>query len=663
MKRSTPCACPECTQVTRIARDSRELPGSSTYRLLLAFTTCKRTGKAYRSALRPFLVGDAEAKRQLDAESVEDESTDDGSSVPSQQTAGPMSPSFLVTGVTIPAYDDLLAWRCIPVTDYPAIIRQLYTMHSVERNFHPLPRYHRCKTVFTSIAHEYWVDGIWVNNPEDPNRWPSPSTFIHWLWKPFDAPFRAKMSATTMIRELFYAHVVTAADVPRKPAPALSVLWSNFLLKYTPIIDALVWQAYLRLFTTPRSQQQPSSTGRLQATFDASIQAWRRLPENAGWIKFQEDFLRLLAEEVGEGWDNNRDAGSDKHEGYEAIMQGNEIPAGSVIPLGFMRAMVMLSKQYDVYASEVAIFDADLHVIGCVDLILVDRVTGELLLADYKNCADQDLRVAGNPKGFGTHPFTCRTPDTKFNHYRLQLSIYRNVLNRLYFPGRFVNKLLLLNFRPKEPDAFYTYEMEPLDLTTLWALCPWSHEDPRHKQFPMAATLVAPIPDDDPRTKGSTRSIRLPRDVTTLPLDVVWSGGKYAKLPYPTVPDSEWKHPTRTWFGEPTPDIAASYEEYLLNNAILLNKLPELESKRIACWCWENGKNRCNGEVLVKWANLLANGAFTLPVLGTTPDANEKPEKDFFNRSREVKQARARTAAKAQAAKDGNVMAVKDSGF
>ena len=47
-------------------------------------------------------------------------------------------------------------------------------------------------------------------------------------------------------------------------------------------------------------------------------------------------------------------------------------------------------------------------------------------------------------------------------------------------------------------------------------------------------------------------------------------------------------------------EAIAKYREYILNNPELLSKLPELEGKRLACWC---GDKKCHGEILIELIN------------------------------------------------------------
>ncbi len=203
----------------------------------------------------------------------------------------------------------------------------------------------------------------------------------------------------------------------------------------------------------------------------------------------------------------------------------------------------------------------------------------------------------------------------------MQLSIYRRILNTLYFPGRFTDELLLLNFVPKEPEAYYLYHMTPMDLDPLWNIyLPWRSDAAVHHQFPIVSPYVPYIEDSDPRCwDGPTKCTRLPRRDFLDPLlldTAIWTQKAVTSPGYPPMPASDlWSHPNRRWFGTPTPDVYASYEEHLLNTPSLLRQLPTLIGRSLWCWCGDGPENRCNAEALVKWANLLDAGAFTLPPL------------------------------------------------
>jgi hypothetical protein len=273
--------------------------------------------------------------------------------------------------------------------------------------------------------------------------------------------------------------------------------------------------------------------------------------------------------------------------------------------------MAQFSHKYDIWATEFTLFDEKGEIVGQADLVGRNRATGELVLADFKNCKDEDLDKAGNPSEKGIHPFSRHMPDTKQNHYLFQLSFYRHVLNTFYWPGQFEEKMLLLNFVPLQPDGFYTYWIQqPLDMRPFWTLLPWRHDDPRH----LGPILIPKFDSNHAGCQGPTKRIRKPWNVPELPPNVIWTGHAYDnKDKPPRLPESEFKHPWKKWYtAEPPRGAFEFYEQYLLNNYELLTKIPDLVGKELACWCREP-HYKCQADVLVKYANLFYHGAWQVP--------------------------------------------------
>lgn len=240
--------------------------------------------------------------------------------------------------------------------------------------------------------------------------------------------------------------------------------------------------------------------------------------------------------------------------------------------------------------------------------------------------------------------------------------MYRHILNTWYFPGRFMAKVLLLNFVPLEPEAWYEYWFVPPDMAPLWALFPWRKDDPRHLQFPMDPNILLPyVSDQDPRvlaSGGPTTRVRIVRD-PVLPPNVIWTQRACKTKGYPSIKEASiWAHPTCSWFGCPTPDVYPRYEEYLLLNAKLLRLVPSLVGKQLACWCnADNPKERCNADVLVKWANLFAQGVWSLDDL---PAAEQQEEMEIEQSPSTMKRMRDLSH---YGYKPNKVMRIKDDGF
>jgi hypothetical protein len=330
----------------------------------------------------------------------------------------------------------------------------------------------------------------------------------------------------------------------------------------------------------------------------------------------KSEYFGKTAGEIETLWAANRDMGTAKHASYDAFMR-NQRAEGVPPPVGFYRAVeeLLTVHRLQPYRTEWTLID-DVHRINAqLDLVMIDPATGLLHLYDYKNCRDADLGAEPSDEDaeYGWHPFTSALKDCKRNHYRIQLSIYWYLLTEVY--GLRVSRTIrLLNFRPAAPDEYQVVEFEPLDVRPLVALLPWRDDDPRHLQFPMPRGCLvpgAPFADDDPRAlAGPTTRIRAPKGSGAALDNIVWTGSTYHRNGY-ALDETRWKHKWR-WFQQPPKGAAGYYEAQLLQDQDALCLLPTLVGRKIACWC-QKDEWRCHADVLVKYANLLAAGAFPLP--------------------------------------------------
>ncbi len=67
---------------------------------------------------------------------------------------------------------------------------------------------------------------------------------------------------------------------------------------------------------------------------------------------------------------------------------------------------------------------------------------------------------------------------------------------------------------------------------------------------------------------------------------------------------SKWGNPFRSGVDGTRAEVIAKYRKYLLDSPELLEQLPELEGKVLACWC---SPKPCHGDVLLE---LLAERRF-----------------------------------------------------
>jgi hypothetical protein len=518
----------------------------------------------------------------------------------------------------VPALHDIKAWRAFT---NDAALQAMWTPRSNEKNFHPLPRYHRTRTNFDDEVHEYYFDDVHVNKPGDPDAWPSPSS-IH-VFAEFEGDLASRNVAMAGVRGVLLNTIVDLETLKKEklPSPKLPELWKMLVEEHFEHIELLdkIWDDICALcrFTIPGSVISEAASA-----FRAGAADWAKLPEadRTAYADMQRIVIGALAAEALAKWNHARTSGSEKHEGFDYYCQHLPVPDGITIPLGFKRAMAWIAVRYDVVGTEIPMADEDVRVVGATDLILRDRKTGKILIADFKNCACDDLADSGDKNKFGIHPFTRHLTGTKFNKYVFQLSFYRHIFERKFFPGEMAMEGVIINIDPRNPDAAQIYIIQLMDMAPFWVYLAQrldKSKPPGEQQSEISfashvPTLVPTFPDSDPRCKGPTTSVRLQRNIAALAPSMVWCGRVCKSAGYPPLERSEWAHPDVTWFGKPDAGVASSYEVYLLTNPKLLLKLPTLIGKQIVCWCFPDFEHKCNGEVLAKYANLLKNGAFDL---------------------------------------------------
>ncbi len=491
------------------------------------------------------------------SDEASDEDTTDGS-VAAAAPPRPLTPPFAEAPAAKPVqglkrarpepralpertYVDALMYPGLDV----AALQKTFTPHTNALNAHP--RDARVRTVFTSTRHEYYVDDVLCKRAE---KWFSATGIIGELFKHFDA---------------------------KQKAGALAAKSTN------------------------------------------------------------SQYTGKTSDEILGEWDQNRDDGSSKHASYDAWLQheplqldpvpdpdnpGVMLPAPMLPPpMGYYRALAELTRRFDVYRTEWNVFCEDLRFNGQIDLVLRERSTGRLYLGDWKNCKNEDLTTPFG-KQTGWHPFTADWSDSKMSHYKLQLNLYRSILMRKY--GLDVAEtLLLVNFRPEHPYEYHIYEIETIDMAPLFALMPWDVQDPRHNYFP-GETLLPRVADDDPRCVGPTKRVRAPFG----PLDdnTTWTGAMYPSatkrkendaniaarkergeayddlILVRDFPEFKYKHPW-SWYPSPPRGATGYYERYLLNNRELIELLPWLYGRKLACFC-KTDQEKCQADVLAKYANV-----------------------------------------------------------
>jgi hypothetical protein len=103
------------------------------------------------------------------------------------------------------------------------------------------------------------------------------------------------------------------------------------------------------------------------------------------------------------------------------------------------------------------------------------------------------------------------------------------------------------------------------------------------------------------RTNDTTKVVKIMRRGGRIVQDCdIYIGRRITRGGW-NLPQSKWHNP----FPRPSNSLIArreaiaKYETYIRNSPALLRSLPELEGRRLGCWCKENGAVPCHGDVLL----------------------------------------------------------------
>ena len=147
--------------------------------------------------------------------------------------------------------------------------------------------------------------------------------------------------------------------------------------------------------------------------------------------------------------------GTEIHAVFEAMWFNNfnpdSFPGFSKKAADHVAAIVKRFKdQYDIVASEALLGDAENKVAGTADLILQDKKTGEIVLADFKTKMTMLNGKFENEKGKKLHGFkfvnsTKFSPKSSRDGYDFQLTVYEHMIDEVLKPfGKKVGKRVII---------------------------------------------------------------------------------------------------------------------------------------------------------------------------------------------------------------------------
>ena len=102
--------------------------------------------------------------------------------------------------------------------------------------------------------------------------------------------------------------------------------------------------------------------------------------------------------------------------------------------------------------AEVIIYSKELAIAGTIDVLMMNKKSGEYVLIDWKTSKRIDKKSFNGKKGIRKE--SSNIDDSKYNHYALQLSLYRYILEKYY--GIMVARQLVAQLKD---DNVETYSM------------------------------------------------------------------------------------------------------------------------------------------------------------------------------------------------------------
>ena len=154
-------------------------------------------------------------------------------------------------------------------------------------------------------------------------------------------------------------------------------------------------------------------------------------------------YMGMSVEEVLASWKNAADHGTLVHEELEnhILNQSELIEPKAIQGIRWLNKFRM-KADFDIF-TEVIIYSEELKLSGTIDLLLFDKSCKQYIIMDWKTSKKIDTKSYGNKKGI--LPASSNIEDTKFNHYALQLSLYRYILETYY--GLEISQHLILHLK------------------------------------------------------------------------------------------------------------------------------------------------------------------------------------------------------------------------
>ena len=136
------------------------------------------------------------------------------------------------------------------------------------------------------------------------------------------------------------------------------------------------------------------------------------------------------AEDLIKEWEATANYGTAVHKEIEDYIKLKKTPKIDRAIAGVNWLTKYLKKSdYEVF-SEVIVYCKELKISGTVDLVVFDKLSQKYSILDWKT--SKEIKTGSYQMKTGNKPETKDLLDCKFNHYALQLSLYRYLLEKNY---------------------------------------------------------------------------------------------------------------------------------------------------------------------------------------------------------------------------------------
>ena len=147
-------------------------------------------------------------------------------------------------------------------------------------------------------------------------------------------------------------------------------------------------------------------------------------------IRHYPKYKNYSVKSLIESWNKAAEYGSMVHEQIENwILHGTEPSDQKAINGKNWLEGYKLKSDINIL-SEVIVYSTELSIAGTVDILAKDNNTGWYEIIDWKT--SKRIDTSSYNEKMGTHKVTQHVMDCNFNHYALQLSLYRYILEIFY---------------------------------------------------------------------------------------------------------------------------------------------------------------------------------------------------------------------------------------